>query len=163
MRRVQASSWMFIASALALAGPTSWTRSADAAEPAVCRGVQDRAEASLLTSRKTLGVRELRRRSGKQMRLRTYGAEIGLAPRPGDSAALLGRMARCHMALSSAVDDTADPLTLSNIHVVVREHPDHFGLRITSKNRRVARQIVERARRAHTANERSELKAALDS
>lgn len=135
-------------------GLTLMMPSADASDEA-CRGTDAEAQTSILKSREILGIRELGARRGKQMRWATDGVELFLAPKRGDSAAFLGRIARCQASASVSTNARTELLSLPGAQVSVREHPDTFGLRITSKDRKVARRALELARKLYGAHKSS--------
>lgn len=102
---------------------------------------------SILEARDVVDVQTVRERVGKQMRWKTTGVEMRIAPKFGDSAVLLERMVRCQLQHERDAKDSNSPLALTNLRVSVRNGGEVFVLRIASEEEETARKIVDRALR----------------
>jgi hypothetical protein len=77
------------------------------------------------------------------------GARLLLRAQPGVTAEWLQRIAECHMAqvaTSSASALTASPLDVKGALISVQSAGDGFAVDITSADRKIAREILRRAK-----------------
>ena len=120
----------------------------------VCQGAPDaeRQVAFLTDARNIMGVEELRPQEPMIESMTPDprgGARILLGARPGMTVEWLQRIAECHLAHNAArgyQGDTQSPLDVREAMVNVSSVGDGFAIDITSYDRKLAREILRRAR-----------------
>jgi len=121
---------------------------------AACRGVPtaEWTAASLTNPRNVRAVQEVKPEmpvSETETVVQRWGARILLGAQPGMTAEWLQRVAECHMAqvaTSASVALTQSPLDVKGALVAVQSAGDGFAVDITSRDPKVGREILTRAR-----------------
>ena len=120
---------------------------------AACRGVPtaEWTAASLTNPRNVRAVQEVKPElpvSETETVVQRWGARILLGAQPGMTAEWLQRVAECHMAqvATANVALTQSPLDVRGALVSVQSAGDGFAVDVTSRDPKVGREILARAR-----------------